>query len=575
MEQDKGINREEDKIFRLAKPMKSGLIHLIFSRFLLIILLLILQVGLMAVFYIWLNKQLTVYAAAVQGLFSLVMVIYLFNIEMDSSAKLTWMLLIAILPLPGTIFFAFTQSNIGHRMLQAAVARNIDATRTVLPRDEGVLKQLEAGSSGTEDLVHYLNRSGCFPAYRDNEVTYFPSGEKKFEAMLEDLKKAEQYIFLEYFIIEEGYMWGKILEILTEKVRQGVDVRVMYDGMCEMFQLPSDYWKLLKKHGIRAKAFAPLRPVVSSYYNYRDHRKILSIDGKVAYTGGVNLADEYINRVERFGHWKDTAVRISGSAAQSFTLMFLQMWNVGETGTRNAKSKAAGADRGRHEKPDDKEAGLFTLMRDVRLLEISDENSAGREAPASTPERRSTFRSSGVVIPYCDCPLDGDKVGETVYMDILYRATDYVHIMTPYLILDGEMQMALCYAAERGVDVKIILPGIPDKKAAYALAKSHYRDLLASGVKIYEYTPGFVHAKIFVSDDVKAVAGTINLDYRSLYHHFECATYLYRTDCINEIEKDFQETLVQCREVTKETIRGEKFTMKVLGRLMKFVAPLL
>ena len=565
----------KESVLRLAKPFKTGFRHLIFSRSLIIILMIAFQVAMITMFYLWLNRELATVGAALEGLFTFVMVIYLFNMKMDSSAKLTWMFLIAILPLPGTIFFAFTQSNIGHRMLQAAVARNIDATRTALPRNEGVLKQLEAGSSGTEDLVHYLNRSGCFPAYRDNEVTYFPSGEKKFEAMLEDLKKAEHYIFLEYFIIEEGYMWGKILEILTEKVRQGVDVRVMYDGMCELFQLPSDYWKLLEKQGIRAKAFAPLRPVVSSYYNYRDHRKILSIDGKVAYTGGVNLADEYINRVERFGHWKDIAVRISGSAAQSFTLMFLQMWNVGETEKKNEKAKAAESGRGRHEKPDDKEAGLSTLMRDVRLLGISDEDRAGTGAPASAPERRSTFRSSGVVIPYCDCPLDGEKVGETVYMDILYRATDYVHIMTPYLILDGEMQTALCYAAERGIDVKIILPGIPDKKAAYALAKSHYRDLLASGVKLYEYTPGFVHAKLFVSDDVKAVTGTINLDYRSLYHHFECGTYLYRTDCIREMEQDFQETLVQCREVTPETVKNEKPYYRILGRILKFVAPLM
>ena len=349
--------------------------------------------------------------------------------------------------------------------------------------------------------------------------------------MLEDLAKAEQFIFMEYFIIEEGYMWGKILEILTAKARAGVDIRVMYDGMCEMFQLPADYWKLLEKEGIKAKAFAPIRPLISSHYNYRDHRKILVIDGKIAYTGGVNLADEYINHKERFGYWKDTAIRIRGEAAHSFTLMFTQMWNAGR------------------KEPD--------------------------ELPKLAEESWKPEKASGTVIPYCDCPLDGERVGESVYMDILYRANNYVHIMTPYLILDGELATALKYAAERGVDVRLILPGIPDKKMAYALAKSHYRELLRSGVKIYEYSPGFVHAKVFVSDDKKAVVGTINLDYRSLYHHFECAVYMYKTDCIPDIEQDFQNTMAQCRTVTEETVKNETFFYRFFGRILKFLAPLM
>ena len=351
-----------------------------------------------------------------------------------------------------------------------------------------------------------------------------------FEAMLEELEKAEKFIFLEYFIIQEGYMWGRILDILTRKAKQGVEIRVLYDGMCEMFTLPVNYWKLLEKVGIKARPFSAIKPVVSSHYNYRDHRKILVIDGKVAFNGGVNLADEYINRIERFGHWKDTAVMLKGPAVSSFTLMFLQMWYVGE-------------------KEPDYERWL-----------------------SETPEPQA---AKGYVMPYCDSPLDDDKVGETVYMDLLNRATDYVHIMSPYLILDGELEAAICFAAERGVDVKLILPGIPDKKVANALAKTHYRRLTESGVKIYEYAPGFVHAKVFVSDDKKAVVGSINLDYRSLYHHFECATYLYQTDCIAGIEKDFLETLEQCRPVTDETIRKEKLTTKLIGQTVKFLSPLM
>ena len=255
------------------------------------------------------------------------------------------------------------------------------------------------------------------------------------------------------------------------------------------------------------------------------------IDGHTAFNGGVNLADEYINKVQRFGHWKDTAVMLKGDAVRSFTLMFLQMWNV-----------------------DVKESDIQRFL----------------DYPTFPPTEEK-----GYVLPYGDCPLDMDKVGERVYMDILNRAIDYVHIMSPYLILDGEMEAALKFAAERGVDVKLILPGIPDKKIPYALAKGHYASLLDSGVEIYEYTPGFVHAKVFVSDDREAVVGTINLDYRSLYHHFECATWMYGTSCIPEIEKDFAQTLEMCRHVTKDTIWQGFQAKKLTSYLMKVVAPLL
>ena len=255
------------------------------------------------------------------------------------------------------------------------------------------------------------------------------------------------------------------------------------------------------------------------------------VDGNVAFTGGVNLADEYINLTHPFGHWKDAALMVTGPAVKSFTLMFLQMWSISEPS-----------------------------------VELEPWLSAGGETDPG---------ASGWVMPYADSPLDEDRVGETVYMDILYRATDYVHIMTPYLILDSEMKTALQYAAERGVDVKLILPGIPDKKMAYALAKSQYAPLIESGVQIYEYTPGFVHAKVCVSDDEKAVVGTINLDYRSFYHNYECAVYLYRADCIADIERDFDETLAKCRRVTEETIAHEKLFYKVVGTLTRFIAPLM
>ncbi len=519
-----------NEVFRLAKPRKKGLLHLVFSRFGLIALLIVIQVLIYASIYGWLKNSLPVFTV-LMILFVVCGVVYLFNSGMDSSAKLTWMFIIALLPITGAVFLFFTRMNLGYRRLSRREAELIRQTRNAISQPKDVTGALERSGSGMDDLARYLNRSGCFPIYDNTEVTFFPLGEDKFAALLEALKTARHYIFMEYFIIEEGYMWGKILEVLVEKAAAGVDVRVMYDGMCEMSTLPPGYFKLLREKGIKAKAFSPIMPMVSSHYNYRDHRKILVIDGEIAFNGGVNLADEYINRVERFGHWKDTAVMLRGDAVKTFTLMFLQMWSI-----------------------DEKEPEFLPWLEDTGYK----------------PQH-----PSGYVMPYGDCPLDGERVGETVYMDILNRANDYVHIMTPYLILDDELERALKYTAERGVDVKLILPGIPDKKAAYALAKSYYKRLLASGIRIYEYTPGFVHAKVFVSDGIKAVVGTINLDYRSLYHHFECATYMYKTECISDIENDFRKTLLKCKEVTEETVKEEKASYKIMGGLLKAVAPLM
>lgn len=518
---------------RLAKPRKKGLLSLIFSRFFVIVLALLVELAILVAAFVLLHEYIP-HIVVVLTIFVFIMLVYLFNSKMDSTAKLTWMFFISMTHVAGAIVLFFTQSNLGHRVLRENASKEIQDTKELIPQDPEALEKLYEDGTHNDDLLRYLNRSGCFPVFTGTEVTYFPSGEAKFEAMLEQMEKAEKYIFMEYFIIEEGYMWGRILKILIDKAKAGVDVRVMYDGMCEISTLPSSYWKLLEAEGIRAKSFSPIMPFVSSHYNYRDHRKICVIDGKVGFTGGVNLADEYINEIERFGHWKDTAVMLQGDAVRSLTLMFLQMWNLRE--------------------------------------ETSDYSEA--EVPSPRAEEIGAH-SSGYVVPYCDCPLDEDKVGEAVYMDILNTAGSYVHIMTPYLILDGELETALRYAGQRGIDVKLILPGIPDKTVAYSLAKTHYRSLLEAGVKIYEYEPGFVHAKVCVSDDEKAVVGTINLDYRSLYHHFECATYMYKTDCIPDIEQDFQQTLAKCRQVTIESNKNEKPIYKIMGPIMKFFAPLL
>lgn len=520
----------ENSGIRLLKKGQKGLIHLIFSRLGLILLLLAIQ-GL-AIFgvFIWFSQFLPHIIGGV-ALYSIIMVLYILNSRMDPTSKITWLVIMMILPLFGAMLFWFTKSEIGHLAIKKRVEQVIEETKDELSQNDEILEKLAKEDPRAASLATYLNRDHCHPIYDQTEVEYFPLGENKWAEMLKQLEQAKDFIFLEYFIVDEGLMWGTVLDILARKAKEGVDVRMMYDGTCEFSLLPHNYPKRLEELGIQCKVFAPFTPFVSTHYNYRDHRKIMVIDGQVAFTGGINLADEYINTRVKHGHWKDTAIMLKGEAVKSFTLMFLQMWNL-------------------------------------------DEKSLDFDRFLNVPVQ-SNPQASGYVIPYGDCPLDEDRVGEMVYMDILNRATDYVHIMTPYLILDGEMETALKFTAERGVDVKLILPGIPDKHSPYALARTHYASLLDSGVKIYEYTPGFVHAKVFVSDDREGVVGTINLDYRSLYHHFECASWMYGVPTLQKIEEDFQATLAKCRIVDYDTIKSQKWYEKILGKVLKVVAPLM
>ena len=522
----------EDGGLRLLKKGQKGIVHAIFSRFGLVLLLMLLQAGVLWSVFRWFGGLLPHYFGGSVAM-SAFMVVYILNSEMDNSAKITWMVTIAILPVVGVPLFFYVKSNIGHNALKKRVTHLTEEARSLQPQPLAAAQELAEADPGAASLARYLHgKGGGFSVYRNTEVTYFPGGEAKFEELLRQLEKAEKYIFLEYFIIDEGLMWGKILEVLARKAAEGVDVRVMYDGTCEFTTLPRDYPKRLERLGITCKVFSPLMPFVSTHYNYRDHRKVLVIDGKVGFTGGVNLADEYINHVEKFGRWKDAAVMLEGEAVRSLTAIFLQMWDIAQ----------------------------------------EPEFEAYLKQPIPAPAG-----AKGFAAPYGDCPLDGERVGELVYIDLLNRARKYIHIMTPYLILDGELETALKFAAERGVDVYLILPGKPDKRIPYALAKTHYAALIRSGVKISEWVPGFVHAKVFVVDDREAVVGTINLDYRSLYHHFEDAVWMVDAPCIPAIEDDFQRTLTQCRavEATKQSIWQGQTLLRLTGRLVKAIAPLL
>lgn len=441
-------------------------------------------------------------------------------------------LVLVLLLLQAFALFRYTKSDVGHNALKRRLLDLEGQTRAQLPQNEQTVELLQEQAPEAVPLARYLRgKGGGFPVYADTVATYFNGGEAMFDEMLRQLETAKKYIFLEYFIVDEGLMWGRILEVLARKAAQGVDVRVMYDGTCEFSTLPRDYPSRLEALGIQCKVFSPVTPFVSTHYNYRDHRKILVIDGQVGFTGGVNLADEYINHIEKYGRWKDSALMLEGEGVRSMTALFLQMWSI------------------------QRQPEFEQFLSDP--------------IPAAA-------NAKGFVVPYGDCPLDGERVGEMVYMDMLNRARKYVHIITPYLILDGELETALRFAAERGVDVHLILPGKPDKWFVYALAKTHYKALISSGVKISEWQPGFTHAKIMIADGVEAVAGTINLDYRSLYHHFENAVWMRGTDCIANMEADFQDTLTRCRRVerTKESIWQGKKLLHLAGILLKFIAPL-
>ena len=507
-------------------------LRLIYGRTIIVVSLILIQLGVLLFTFKWLSKyQIYVYGGFTA--ISAILVLVIINGKSNPAYKLAWVIPVLLIPVFGGLFYLFVHIQSTARRLNDRHQNILKETAVYLKQDKEIINEIRNISVQDANLCNYISNIAGYPTYKGEDITYFPLGEDKFKELLFQLEKAEKFIFLEYFIIEESYMWDTILEILKRKVEEGVEVRVMYDGTCCLLLLPYSYPKELESFGIKAKMFSPIMPVLSTYQNNRDHRKILVIDGKVAFTGGINLGDEYINRIERFGHWKDTAIMVKGEAVRGFTMMFLQMWNITEKTPENY---------------------------DKYLYESNN---------------RSENSNGGFITPYGDSPFDDDNVGKDVYMDIINTAKEYVHIMTPYLILDNEMITTLIYAVKRGIDVKIILPHIPDKPMAFALAHNHYPQLLASGVKIYEYIPGFIHAKVFTSDNEKAVVGTINLDYRSLYLHFECAAYMFKCPVIKDIEEDFQNTLTKCKEMTLEDYKKFSLFHRLEGHVLKLFAPLM
>lgn len=512
---------------------KSGITHIIFGRTGVIILLLLLQLGIIFGSYTYFAGKMY-FIDSILRILAVFLIIYLVNCRANPAIKMVWMMIIMLFPVFGTLMYLFVETQISVKWINARLQNMHLMTGRYWFQNKEVHEKLKQEDEETAALAHYVCQFGGFPAYENTSVKYFSCGEDKIEELVCQLEMAEKFIFMEYFIVAKGYVWDRILSVLKKKAKEGVEVRFMYDGTCTVSLLPPNYSRKLAKEGIQCRVFSPIKPALSTHQNNRDHRKVVVIDGRVAFTGGINLADEYVNRKIRFGHWKDTAIMLEGDAVRSFTLMFLEMWNV----AKNVKVEN------------------FDPYLDAEYT-------------------REPQEGDGFVIPYGDSPVDAERVGEMVYMDILNTAKRYVHIMTPYLILDNEMITALQFAAKKGVEVIIIMPHVPDKWYAFVLAKTYYNELLDAGVQIYEYTPGFVHAKVFTSDDDRAVVGTINMDYRSLYLHFECAAFMYKNREIENIEKDFQETLKKCQKITQEDFKRQKTFNKLAGYVLRVLAPLM
>ncbi len=514
--------------------------RIILRRRLIVALLLIAQIVLFVFMVTAWNKYYSI-LATVLTVVSLVVSLCILTRREKGAYKLTWIFVILAVPVFGVLLYLYVRLQSSNKFLNRRQAELSEHTRPLYGLD-GMTDSAynDAVAADPRDLTQlsYLKNFAGFPVYPATEAVYLSPGEEKFDCLIRELKKAKRYIFLEYFIIHEGLMWDTILDILREKVREGVEVRVMYDDIGCFLTLPKNYHKTLRGYGIKCTVFNPFRPVLSTIQNNRDHRKIVSIDGVVAFTGGVNLSDEYINAVQRFGHWKDAAVVLRGPAAWSMTLMFLEMWSL------SGKNMA------------DAPENFSAYM------------------PEYFPEPAQHEGGWGFVQPYCDSPMDSENVGEHVYLQILNHASDYVYISTPYLIVDDSMISALTLAAKSGVDVRIITPHTPDKRLVHTTTRSYYRDLIAAGVKIYEYSKGFIHSKTFVSDDRIATVGTTNLDFRSLYTHFECGACLYGSPAVAEIKQDYLNTLEQCQQITPEQCRDNIF-IRLFHSFLRLCAPLM
>lgn len=504
-----------------------NILKLIFSRIGIIIICILVQI-------IWLlllvaNFSKFIPLNTILTILSIIIVLTIIKNERHIDNKLPWIILILLVPFFGGLLYVFVGANFYSTSRLRKINRDTKNGKRYFVQDPRVINDIQNKDLDAYSQVQYISNYVGYPIYDNTDIKYFSLGDEVYPVMIEELKKAKKFIFLEYFIIGEGKMWKEILDILEQKVKEGVDVRVIYDDVGSISSLPNNYDKFLESKGIKCVVFNKLKPIIAVIMNNRDHRKIMIIDGNVAFSGGINIADEYINKKVRYGHWKDNGVMIKGEATWNFTVMFLKTWNA----YRNEDSK------------------LEKFRPTIKDIE-----------------------GDGYILPYGENPLDDEIVGENIYLNIINQAKKYVYIFTPYLIIDHEMLCAITLARKRGVDVRIVTPGIPDKKIVFSLTRSYYEPLIKDGVKIYEYTPGFLHSKVFVCDDKIATVGTLNLDYRSLYLHFECGIYIYQSKVIEDIKEDVLSTIKKSHLISKIECKTG-FIKSMFQAVLRIFAPLM
>lgn len=517
-----------------------------------------LQIALIVSFFNILNGRWS-WVRDMTEVFSLVLVLLIYGQHKTSAMKTPWIILILVLPVFGIVMYllvGLNGSTFIMRKRYEAVDQKLLPHLHKDPLADELLKERHPSLAGVSS---YLENVAGFPTYQNTKVKFFPEASAGLLAMKEDLRSARHYIFMEYHAIEDKEAWKGIEKILVERAGHGVDVRIFYDDMGSIGFLDGRFIKRMEAHGIHCRDFNPVMPGLNVFLNNRDHRKITVIDGEIAYTGGYNLANEYFNITHPYGYWKDTGIRLEGEAVKSFLVIFLENWNA----IKNQKLEDTEGDIARY---------IEVANREEETIEKREETRAEKEIEeGKLPE----ISKEGFIQPYSDNPIDNENVGENVYISLIEQAKQYCWFITPYLIITDEMSHALSLAAKRGVDVRIITPGIPDKKLIYQITRSYYNGLARNGVRIFEYTPGFCHAKMCVTDDVAATVGTINLDYRSLYHHFEDGCLIIEDPVVGEIHEDFLNTMEECREVTEFYKTGRSNSLRLWQLFLRLFAELL
>lgn len=465
------------------------------------------------------------------SLLALIVVLLIYGRHMNAAFKMPWIILIMGFPVLGLCVYFL----LGHSGAMGKVRKKFEKIGTfmlqLLDKNEDVIQELEENDFSVANQCRYIADYAKYPVYKNTDVVFYSDAAEGLEAQLDALQSAEKFIFMEYHAIEDTTAFARIKNILIEKASKGVEVRLLYDDVGSVGFISPEFVKRMEADGIQCRVFNPMLPIINVFMNNRDHRKITVVDGKIGFTGGYNLADEYFNITHPYGHWKDTGVRLMGDAVKSLTVTFLEMWNAIEHTDTDCKKYL--------------------------------------------PNIVYQAEEKGYVQPYADSPLDHEIVGENVYMNLLKHAKHKIYFTTPYLIISDEMNRELIMAAKRGVDVRIITPGIPDKKIIFKVTRSYYGRLAREGVRIYEYTPGFMHAKQCVCDDELATVGTINLDYRSLYLHFENGVLFYQTEAIKDIQRDFEELFPKCEEVTEKYSKDSSVALRLGQIILRLFSPLM